>query len=760
MKSPESTSSNNISNDPSQKLLTHDTRLDREGLNKQVLDAALVYEDGLRRVQENIGGVGEGFARAKARMSLITMNQVAGVAPYMTKTQSEIQSFNASSGFELMQNQEAVALVVADMRRQEEVQTEKLSLLTVDENGVYVLDNEDEAFSEPLSSNIGELKVPQLGYVKAETATPDSKAPLYDLDENIIRQQAAFDNVPASNIDEEGPGKAVFANMADQLSKYGNSIEFTDESNPSYRIIKNDDHIKDGVEENTLDNHSEPTKMESVDINSEKRVDIDLNEVEARALKEEQDKITVNNFTSEEQARKKAEWLASRVEEVQKTISKPVMGGEYVYPSSVDIDLTEMEKKAQQDKTLEAKSGWEINGPIENWGEDPGFVRLKDGDVAPIKELIGELSKQENVAETVTTTETVEKKRRMSEEEYNAQVEIWRKNLEGAKVAVENAERVLLASREKSQESLKSMGLTNIEKGLAAWKKVRPGYKMALGLTLAASGLGAVSVGLSALTFTEKGYSERREALAKEGKKESKYWTLTKSAGIGILLALGTSHLSHLAGEAMSEHMPGIMDKIHGFFGGSTAPAPSPDSVAISPTPELHSASQGLVDNMPSVVDASTPDTVMMPEAGIDASPEFVPEPATDGNPDIYSGFDSESVTPEIVTPDAITPDITSPIDLNQTYVMQPGDTTDSILRRVLGTVPELQALPEEGKLKFISDLKEQWSTTISGASSPNWALKEMLGGATGTEVHHLDHVKNAFVTLGERADIIQTFRK
>jgi hypothetical protein len=48
---------------------------------------------------------------------------------------------------------------------------------------------------------------------------------------------------------------------------------------------------------------------------------------------------------------------------------------------------------------------------------------------------------------------------------------------------------------------------------------------------------------------------------------------------------------------------------------------------------------------------------------------------------------------------------------------------------------------------------------SISGASTPNWALKEMIGGATGTEVHHLDHVKGAFVTLGERANIINTIR-
>jgi hypothetical protein len=113
----------------------------------------------------------------------------------------------------------------------------------------------------------------------------------------------------------------------------------------------------------------------------------------------------------------------------------------------------------------------------------------------------------------------------------------------------------------------------------------------------------------------------------------------------------------------------------------------------------------------------------------------------------------SEYVSPEIVT------DMTSPINLDQPYVMQPGDTTDSILRRVLNDVPELKILPEEGKLKFISDLKEQWSTPISGASTPNWALKEMIGGATGTEVHHLDQVKGAFVTLGERANIITTYR-
>jgi hypothetical protein len=530
------------------------------------------------------------------------------------------------------------------------------------------------------------------------------------------------------------------------LHKDTNTIEFTVEPTEGYKIIKQGDQLRDSL----------------YDVTGKGK-----------------ERVIINNFTEEEQLSKKAEWLASRVDEVQKTIVRP-QGGTPIYPSSIDIDLSDIERKAESnekvgidldkmekdaqvavaaqieatsarlEKEAEAKkkkAEWEINGPIPNWGEDEGFLRPVNGDVEPIKELIGDLSKSESVATDLV--ETTEKKRVMTEEERNAQIEIWKKSLESTKVAIENAEKALLARKEKNQENLKALGLTNIEKGLAAWKKVRPGYKMALGLALGASGLGAVSVGLSALTFTEKGYREKREALEKEGTLENKYWTLTKSAGIGVLLALGTSQLSHLVGEAVQEHASSVIDRIKDFFSSAEAVAP-PSSALIS--------GDAVVAQPVSVEPQDlTPQTAFIQAEDIsDTDGISLDSPDTTHNAFVQADNIPDVITPDAQIPEYITPgitmDTTSPINLDQAYTMKPGDDMNSILQRVLATVDDSKYMTGDQKAALINKFTTEWSTPISGASTPNWAIKEMLGGANGTEVHHLDHVRNAFTTLIERA--------
>lgn len=700
--------------------LENDTRLDsdtRAQMNWEKLqDAFENFENSKVRFENSRGSTEEDFARFTTRKDLIKLNQIAGLASSMVETHDRVMSIGISNGLALAENKDAVALVAADMKRQEQVKEMKALL--------YDGKNEDADMS----------------YVEMASGIP-------------------------------------YGSMSEKKGEW---------------LASRVDEVKRTI--------LKPGKAVQTESSS---VDVDLTDIEAKALKDKQNTVTVNTFTDAEQARRKAEWLQDNPgAEENKTIhfeakkalhergldlnldipSKNTQDKEkgFAYDGDKMVEDAKKAVAAQIEETLarfkkedeekKKKSEWEINGPVENWGEDPGFVRPVNGEVEPIKELVSDLSKQETATQVVGKTETVEKKKRMTEEEYKAQVEIWKKNLEGARVAVENAEKALEESKEKSKKNLESMGLNRIEKGLAAWKKVHPGYKMALGLTLGASGLGAVAVGLSAVTFTEKVYREKQAALEASGKTENKYWTIGKSAGIGVLLALGSSLAGQYVSGVLSEGSPSMLDSVRGFFSPAAGIPPVETEAIVGQSISPSAAIISGYDLPPTVTESVVPSPVA--DTALTESPVSLAEEVSTSSPIAPEVQQAPSIVlsdnytyAEPLSPEAsaslhqIPTDFSLPISLNETYVMQLGDTTDSILQRVLNTVPELHALPELDKLSYIENLKEQWSTTMSSASTPNWSLKEMMGGGEGSKVHHLDHVRDAFVTLGERSNIITTFK-
>lgn len=507
--------------------------------------------------------------------------------------------------------------------------------------------------------------------------------------------------------------------------------------------------------------------------------------------------VTVNDFTEKEQNEAKEKWIKDNPEEHAKDLAERVK-------------KLQIEEGAFQAKKALHERGLDLNLDIplesinkaENTHVDLETTEKNAQNAEKVlkesidKSFAGELEERTKIYPKVDLSpedvdfrmkDVPENNKALTEVELLALAEKYAPACAEAMPRVEERRSGIERRGKKAQENLEKMGLTNIEKGLAAWKKVHPGYKMALGLALGASGLGAVSVGLSALTFTEKGYSERREALEKEGKIESKYWTLTKSAGIGLLLALGTSHLSQLVGTAVSEHAPGIMDSVRGFFSGAPTPVVSP---SVETVPFDTSSINGL-DEMPrspgawygepsgqtaSLVESNLSSSVISGNLSVDNGGPDLSDVVADQAEVLDASIGSqqpEMAQPTIVSENFIRPEVasvgfdersniignfidaTSPIALDVPYTMMPGDNTNTILFRVLNSVDELKVLPLEDKLQFINDMKEQWSTPMSSLSTPYDSLKEM---AAGGQVHHLDHVRGAFVTLGERAHLINKF--
>ena len=208
---------------------------------------------------------------------------------------------------------------------------------------------------------------------------------------------------------------------------------------------------------------------------------------------------------------------------------------------------------------------------------------------------------------------------------------------------MEKIEDAIIVRREKSKENLQKMGLgASLAKGLEAWGKVRPGYKFALAVTLAGASVatgGMTSVlakGLSAATFASRQYEKEIATLEKEGKEIKKGMVALKSMGYGILLALGTSQLFSLAGDAISAHSDKIshmMDGIKGFF--SDAPVTIPDTplmpipdVTIAPTEAILSADPSLLEQslegQPDI--ALDPSLVAIEPVEILPTPEAIPD--------------------------------------------------------------------------------------------------------------------------------------
>jgi hypothetical protein len=366
-------------------------------------------------------------------------------------------------------------------------------------------------------------------------------------------------------------------------------------------------------------------------------------------------------------------------------------------------------------------------------------------------------------------------------------VEKLKKQMEDAEKRMEKLKEVLDARKEQAKAKLEKVGLgAGVAKGLEAYRKMNPKYKLAIAVALAGASVmtgGAtsfLSIGFSAASFASRDYEKDLAQKTKDGEEIKKGRMVAKSLVKGLVLALGTSTVFSLVGDALhmsadSEWMKSL--KEHFSSTPATTPpvatevAPSP----LDPNPEVELAphSDVSMEHVPPTPEDVSPVATEVAPSPLDPNPEV--ELASQPTPDSGAPSSSDTVASPPSTPEDISPsvdqetapapivessptfvaDVTSPIDIHHDYIMGPNDNTDSILRRVLATVEESKGMTDEQKMQVIGTFKQEWSTWVSGASTPNWDLKAMQAGVPGTKLEHLNHVADALKTVIVRGNPI-----
>ena len=395
----------------------------------------------------------------------------------------------------------------------------------------------------------------------------------------------------------------------------------------------------------------------------------------------------------------------------------------------------------------------------------------------------------------------------------------WNENLKAAEGRVENIKANLEAKKNESKGLLEKMGV-GVVKGLDYYRSRKPRTKILLGVALAGASvatggaLSVVTIGLSAGSYGRGFYEKILKAEQDKGNEVNKKWLIARSALYGVVFAVGTSMIfsqvadhMHDSGvmDSVGEKVSSIKDGLKSLFGmAPPASVVAPDGLLhdLPASTVLHGAPtstefgppvwvgepvvtqpDGLLHDVPTteygppvwtdqaaaipdapVPDVAPPDTVAVTEPILSSETSFAQpepltplaegpvaiEPVTVAGPDTVTQLSPEMyVTPEI-------PAVMTPINVNDVYTMQPGDSMSSILQRVLATIPESQTMSVEDKAALVTKLTKEWLTPVGSLSSPNWALKEMMTGLPGTQVHHLDHVRDAFNLLLERANPIK----
>jgi hypothetical protein len=155
-----------------------------------------------------------------------------------------------------------------------------------------------------------------------------------------------------------------------------------------------------------------------------------------------------------------------------------------------------------------------------------------------------------------------------------------RKLIEGVEKSserIESLEKRLNERKEKAKESLTSLGLTKIGKGIEAFGNLSPTKKFAIGMVFAGASVATggmtsiLSKGLSSLSYAsmyykaDKAHQEGNEEEFKKGR------AALKALGLGIVTALATSSLLSSAGEYVSEHfgeeIASVKERVGEFFG-------------------------------------------------------------------------------------------------------------------------------------------------------------------------------------------------
>ncbi len=261
-----------------------------------------------------------------------------------------------------------------------------------------------------------------------------------------------------------------------------------------------------------------------------------------------------------------------------------------VYLSSVDIDLTEMEREAS--------------------GRNPS------PEDSP--EVVG-VSTQ---VETTSPEAPVSPPRPpASEEEIKAKLDGFLDRRE----RFEKVDKMLMERRSGALGRLKRFGLKGLTGTLEGFGKLSPRSRLALGVGLAGASVltgGALSAAtflVSSLSFASNVYKKNIEKLDKKSvgylTEEQKHKAALRAAVFGTVLAAGSFFafqelfkLADMAGEAISDKFNSVVDNFRSHFANSPAPSSTPLTTAPVAVPDVPQPAP-LVEAP--VVQAPSPDPVL-----------------------------------------------------------------------------------------------------------------------------------------------------
>jgi hypothetical protein len=497
--------------------------------------------------------------------------------------------------------------------------------------------------------------------------TGELKTP-YTMKENNLGVDTAPEDIAFKKVDsiekkeEVGPGEAVFASMASQLSKYG-------------------EKAPEGKKENNSLDFVEYTKEDHEAI-----------------AQEYTDSIIKSNANPEDYAAE----LARKVEK-SRTLA-----------AEQNSDLTKIGGESEE---------------IRKFKEDVARYNAKEGDIIrPFEQL---------------TEKTIEEKKALTEKFLTLTKESAPK--------VEETQEALKNKQEQSIKKLEGMGLTRVGKALEAFKNMSSKKKLALGIALAGLSVATggatsfVSTGLSALTFGLRDYDKEKAKAAERGVETDKM-TMLKSAVTGLVLALGTSALFHIAGDAVgaaSEKLSPMIENLKHFFSPETVAAAD----SLSPGEVIVPVGPDVVPHSP--VSTVTPDIATAPQTVTESAFSHTPDTTAPVEVVTQSAVEvpqSAPITDQYLGKIEVPPYVPSAINFgDMDYTIKAGDTYSNIMDRILPHVRGVELLDPTSKAELLKNFHEQYSSTgtFSGLSSYPDMISNIDGAKVGTEIR-VDQLRGA----------------
>lgn len=289
---------------------------------------------------------------------------------------------------------------------------------------------------------------------------------------------------------------------------------------------------------------------------------------------------------------------------------------------------------------------------------------------------------------------------------------------------------------------MEALGL-HTNKAIEGWKKVNPVYKMALGFTLGAVGLGVVTTAMSTAVFAKMlNDSASAEAFRKEG--TNKWLVRAGSLAGGLLLALGSGVVGKYIGETINEHAPGVIASIKDFF--------SPETVAAADSLGLGQLTAPVGPDVAphSPVSIVTPDIATAPQTVTESAFSYTPDITAPAPVEVVTQPAVESVQPapvdQYLGKIEVPPYVPSAINFgDMDYTIKAGDTYSNIMDRILPHVRGVELLDPTSKAELLKNFHEQYSSTgtFSGLSSYPDMISNIDGAKVGTEIR-VDQLRGA----------------